>query len=113
MSIETLIIEYESEADVRGHVPRRLLITGECTSPRVMKQAADQCDRWRLPYAIFEVIEITDNDGEETRRSSRGNLDECLANVEKALLAKWEQALGLRLGSIRPFPVSDSQQPKD
>ena len=97
MTTETLIMEYESEAEARGHVQRRARYGGEAASPRVMDQASRQCDRWKLPYSIFEVIEVT---GDERR--SLGNLDDVLADCEIALLNKWEDRLGLRRGSILP-----------
>lgn len=97
MKTETMIVEYESEAEARGHVQRRAGYSGDASSPRVMDAASRQCDRWNLPYSIFEVIEVT---GEERR--SVGNLGDVLADCEIALLKKWEDGLGLCRGSIRP-----------
>ncbi len=94
---ETQIIEYESEAEARGHVQRRARYEGPASSPRVMDQASRQCDRWKLPYSIFEVVETV---GDESR--PLGNFDDVLADCEVALLNKWENGLGLRRGSILP-----------
>lgn len=102
MKTETIIEEYESEAEARGHVRRRARFDGGSTEPRVMKLAADQADRWKLPYSVLEVIEVTDRDGPDECVDPRGNLDDCLALVECYLLNKWEDGLGLRRGSIRP-----------
>lgn len=101
MKTETLIVEYESEAEARGHVQRRARFDGESTSPRVMKAAANQADRWKLPYSTIEVIEVSDRNGPDECHDSRGNLDECLALVETYLLSKWEKGLGIPAGSIR------------
>jgi hypothetical protein len=99
---ETVIAEYQSEAEARGHVQRRATFKGCSSSPRVMKLAADQADRWGLPYSVLEVIEITDRNGPDECHDSRGNLDECLGLCEVRLVSQWEKGLGLRPGSIRP-----------
>lgn len=101
MKTETIIEEYESEAEARGHVRRRARFAGSSSSPRVMKAAANQADRWGLPYSVIEVIEVTDRGGPDECTDPRGNLDECLGLCETRLVSMWEDGLGLRRGSIR------------
>jgi hypothetical protein len=102
METETIIEEYESEAEARGHARKRATFFGPSSSPRVMKAAASQADRWSLPYSALEVVEVTDRNGPDECVDPRGNLDDCLALVECYLLNKLEDGLGLRRGSILP-----------
>jgi hypothetical protein len=100
---ETIIEEYESEAEARGHVRRRARFDGPSSSPRVMKQAANQADRWGLPYSTLEVIEVTDRNGPDECIDPRGNLDDCLGLCETRLVSMWEDGLGLPRGTFKPL----------
>jgi hypothetical protein len=78
MNTKTTLLEYACEAEANGRSnPLRTQIKGEATCPDVMKKALAFAALWNVSPDTLEVIEVTDEGGDDECYDQRGNLSDC------------------------------------
>ena len=74
MKTETVLLEYETEAQANGRAPKRKVINGESSDVAVIKKAMEWADSEQIAHSTIEVIEVTDRGTSDEIHDSRGNL---------------------------------------